>query len=74
MRQVCARCEAAAGHNMRNRKFVINFGITTAVVSVDGGSEVLCCSSRAPPYEFEVAPCEEGADACISTRHLRDET
>ena len=34
VRQVCARCEAA-GH-MRNRNFVINFGIATAVVSVDG--------------------------------------
>ena len=30
----------AAGH-MRNRNFVINFGIATAVVSVDGGSEVV---------------------------------
>ena len=34
VRQVCARFEAA-GH-MRNRNFVINFGIATAVVSVDG--------------------------------------
>ena len=43
VRQVCDRCEAAAGH-MRNRNFVINFGIATAVVSVDGwtgGSEVV---------------------------------
>ena len=38
VRQVCATrwCEAA-GH-MRNRNFVINFGIATAVVSADGGS------------------------------------
>ena len=45
VRQVCARCEAA-GH-MRNRNFVINFGIATAVVSVDGGSAVLLISSSA---------------------------
>jgi hypothetical protein len=38
-RQVCARCEAA-GH-MRNRNFVINFGIATAVVSVDGWTVVV---------------------------------
>jgi hypothetical protein len=39
VRQVCARFEAA-GH-MRNRNFVINFGIATAVVSVDGWTVVV---------------------------------